>query len=436
MRTDAVVVGAGLSGLKAAENLVAAGKSVTVLEARDRVGGRVMKGVLRGQVIDHGAQWVGPRHARLLGEARRFGMETHLQYCEGRNILSLDGQRYEFVGEVPNLPALALVELAMLRRRWNKEVKTIPSGAPWNAASAKEWDSQTLETWIRKNLSTKASRAFARLVPAAYGANASEVSYLWIVEILRSTEGLEQLMNVKNGVLDAKFKGGAHQIAQKMADALGERVILSAPVRSVAQGDGVVVMKTDKGDFEAAHAIIAMPPMLCSMIDFNQLSPQRRALSQRMPQTAVIKFHMAFDQPFWRNRGYSSQVATDELPLSLVMEDTEAMLAGFAYGKHALALSAMGGDERQNAVVDCLVDLFGPDASEPIGYTEKDWLVDEWSRGFAGSMSPGVLTQYGAALRAPCGRIYWAGSETATQWAGYMEGALESGERAASEVLA
>jgi monoamine oxidase len=435
MRTDAIVVGAGLSGLKAAELLVAAGKSVTVLEARDRVGGRVMAGQLRGCVIDHGAQWVSPRHTRLLGEARRFGMETHLQYCEGRNILSLDGRRYEFAGEVPNFPTLALVELAMLRRRWAREVKTIPSNAPWKA-TAKEWDSQTLETWIMKNLSTNASRAFARLVPGAYGANASEVSYLWMVEMLRSTEGLEQLMNVKNGVLDATFKGGAHQIAQKMADAHGERVILSAPVRSVEQDESGVVVKTDKGDFEAAHAIVAMPPMLCAFIDFNRLSPQQCALSQRVPQTAVIKFHIAYDQPFWRNRGYSGQVVSDELPLGHVMEGTETTLTALAYGRHALALSAMSGGERQSAVVDCLVDLFGPDASEPTGYAEKDWLVDEWSRGFAGSMSPGVLTQYGEALRTPCGRIHWAGSETATQWAGYMEGALESGERAASEVLA
>jgi monoamine oxidase len=166
------------------------------------------------------------------------------------------------------------------------------------------------------------------------------------------------------------------------------------------------------------------------------LSPQRRALSQRMPQTAVIKFHVAYDQPFWRDHGYSGQVMSDELPLGLVMEDTDTMLAGFAYGRHALALSAMGDAARQKAVVDCLVDLFGPDASEPVGYADKDWLVDEWSRGFTGSTGPGVLTQYGAALGAPCGRIHWAGSETATQWAGYMEGALESGERAASEVLA
>lgn len=441
-RANAIVIGAGLAGLKAAGDLVAKGKSVIVVEAQGRVGGRVMKGELCGRIVDHGAQWVGPHHTRLFAEARRFGHETVLQYAEGKSILSLGGRRTEAKGEIPKLPMLALIELWMLQRRWDKEMKTLPTAVPWTAKQAREWDSQTLESWIKKNLSTKASRGFARLVPQlAYGADASDVSYLWMLDMLRGAGGLEQLTNVKGGARDATFKGGAHAVVQHMADALGDRIVLGAPVRAIAQDDSGATVTTDKGVFQGDHAVVAVPPMLCSRIDFGGgLSAQREALSQRLPHSAVIKVHVAYKEPFWRRAGYSGHAASDDLPLNVVMEDTQdggpAMLIGFVQGAQALALSAMGADEGRGRIVDCLVDLFGPQANEHIGYVQKDWLADEWSRGGVGHMGPGVLTGYGAALRASCGRIHWASSETATEWAGYMEGALQSGERAAQDVVA
>lgn len=438
VKADVIVIGAGLAGLKAAHVLVDAGKRVVVLEARDRVGGRMMKGEVSGHIVDCGAQWVGPRHTRLLAEARRFEMETTLQYADGKSILSLNGSRTESAGDVPSLPSIALVEIAMLRRRWQKEVRSLPATAPWSARKVKDWDSQTLETWVMKNLSTRDSRGFARLVPAIFGANASEVSYLWMLEMLRSSDGLEHLMNVKGGVLEARFKGGAHALAQKMADALEGRVMLSAPVLEIAQDETGVVAKTGAAEFSANCIIAALAPALCAAIDFNQLSPTRRMLQHRMPHAPLTKFHVAYNRPFWRDEGYSGQVMTDDLPLGSVMEESVAppILVAFARGSQALALSGMDVDTRRAAVVGCLATLFGAAAADAMGYVEKDWSADEWSGGHTGTMGPGVLTHYGAALRAPCGRVHWAGSETAAQWPGYMEGALESGERAAGEVLA
>ncbi|HEY2069133.1 MAG TPA: FAD-dependent oxidoreductase [Rhizomicrobium sp.] len=438
MTADVIVVGAGLSGLEAATELAAKGRRVIVLEAQDHVGGRILGGELCGHIVDLGAQWVGPRHSRLLAAARRFDMETTLQHSEGKAILSLAGRRAEFVGEVPDVAVLAQIELAMLQRRWGAETGTFAAGAPWHAPKAKEWDSQTLETWIGKNLSTRDSRAFARLVPAAFGADASEVSYLWMLDMLRSTNGFEQLLNVKGGVRDATFKGGAHRLTEKLAEGLGSSVVLSSPVRAMSQSDDDVVVNTDAGEFTAARAIVCLPPMLCLQIAFNQISAARRTLMERVPQTAMLKFHIAYDECFWRKRGYSGQVTTDSLALNTVLESTAdpPMLTATAQGQQALKLSAMDANERRQAVASCLIDLFGPDASEPIGFAEKDWLVDRWMRGRAGAMGPGVLTHYGEALRAPCGRIHWAGSETAAEWPGTMEGALESGMRATQEVLA
>lgn len=441
-RVNAIVIGAGFAGLKAASVLVARGKSVTVLEARDRVGGRVEAGELCGRTIDRGAQWIGPGHDLLLAEARRFGMETYLQYADGKTILSLNGKKTEFKGNVPKMGPISLVELAMLQSRWNKEMKTLPKGAPWTAPNAKEWDSQTLASWAQKNLSTKTTRAFASLVPkGAYGAEAEQVSYLWLVEMLRSNGGLDYLMNVEGGAVDAKFKGGAHQIARHLAADLGERVVLSAPVRAVMQDESGVTVVTDKGAFAADDVIVAMPPAICQRIDFGTgISARRASLQQRMPQGAIIKVHAAYREPFWRRKGYSGQIATNDSTLGLTMEDTQengpALLIGFIEGSKAYELSAMGGNERRAKVIDCLADMFGPEANDVIGYAEKDWVADEWARGYVGTMPPGLLTTFGEALRDPCGRVHWAGSETAEHWYGYMEGALMSGVRAAEEVLA
>ncbi|HEY1631531.1 MAG TPA: FAD-dependent oxidoreductase [Rhizomicrobium sp.] len=440
-RVNTIVIGAGFSGLKAACDLAAKGKTVRVLEAQGRVGGRVMAGELCGRTIDHGGQWVGPRHSRLLELGRKYQRETYLQYAEGKTVLSLDGKRSEFVGETPKVPLLALLELGMLQRRWNREMNTLPKGAPWEAPKAKEWDQMTLATWIKKNMSTKASAAFAGLVPkGAYAANPNEVSYLWMLEMLRSSEGLDHLSAVKGGVTDAKFKGGMHQLARLMAEELGDRVVLSAPAREIAQDADGVRVTTDKGVFEADTVIVAVPPGLCESIHFaGGLPAARTALHQRNPHGGIMKIHVAYPKPFWRAKGYTGQMVSNDLPLGIVMDDTQdvglPMLICFVEGRQMLELSGMGGNERRAKVVDCLIDIFGPEAGDIQGYAEKDWLTDEWSRGYVGAMGPGVLTYYGHALRAPVGRIHWASTETAEHWTGHIEGALLSGERAAEEVL-
>jgi monoamine oxidase len=439
---DVIVVGAGFAGLKAAQELVKTGHSVLVLEGKDRVGGRVKYAELAGRAVDIGGQWVGAGHDALLGEAERLGIATYKQYETGRTVMQMFGKLVSFAGPVPKMNPLALIELALLERRWTRDMKTVPAQAPWTAPTAHEWDAQTLESWIVQNLRTKAAREFARLVPrGAWAAEAQQVSYLWFLDALRNGTGLNYLMGIKDGALDAKFRGGMHQIARRMAEELGARVVLNAPVLKIAQDDGAVRVTTDSRDYTARFVIVAAPPGPIARIAFAPHLPAARdGLHQRMAMGAIIKVIVAYQDAFWRTKGFSGQVATDDDVVGLVVEDwqegTTPMLLCFIEGRHALAMSAAGKEARKAAVIASLVRFFGPEAAAPVGYEDNDWLLEPYTHGYVGSMGPGTMTRFGPALREPCGRIHWAGTETATEWAGYIEGAMRSGIRAAREVAA
>ncbi len=439
-QADVIVVGAGLAGLKAAQELVALGRSVILLEAKDRVGGRLKPAEVAGNIGDVGGQWVGAGHTVLLDEAKRFGIEPYKQYESGKTVMQLLGKLVQFTGAVPRMPVLALLELFRLQKRWDRDMKTVPPDAPWTAPKAKEWDGQTLESWIVKNLHTAAGREFARLVPrGAWAAEASQVSYLWFLDALRSGQGLEYLMAVKGGALDSKFNGGMHRVAACMAAELSDRVVLGAPVRKISQDAGGVRVTTDKGEFEARRIIVAAPPGPIARIAFEPLLPTARdGLHQRMPMGAIIKAIVAYKEPFWRTLGFSGQVVTDDDIVGIVMDDSQgpdhAVLLCFIEGRHALEMSAAGKEARRKKVIASLVRFFGPPAADHIGYEDNDWTQEPYTHGYVGHMPPGVMTRFGHALREPCGRIHWAGTETSTEWAGYIEGAMRSGIRAAKEV--
>ena len=439
---DVVVVGAGLAGLKAASELVSRGRTVTVLEAADRVGGRTKRGEIAGRVADYGGQWVGPRHFALLAEAKRLGIETFDQYDDGQTTMLLRGRLARFAGDVPKMSALALVELAMLQRRWEREMRAVPADAPWTAPQAAAWDAQTLDSWIERNLRTAEARAFARLVPkGAWAADAAQISYLWFLDALRSGEGLASLMGVKGGVLEKKFKGGMQQIAARLADELGGAIVLGAPVRRILQDDEGVRVESDKGVIGARFVIVATPPGPSIRIEYRPHLPAAHdMLRQRMAMGAIIKAAIAYKTPFWREAGLSGQVVTDDDTLGIVMDDVQEVgppvLLCFMEGRQAVALSGETKETRRQQVVAALVRFFGEKAAHPIAYDDNDWLTEPWAHGYVGAMPPGAMTRYGHALREPFGRIHWAGSETSVQWQGYIEGAVLSGIRAAEEVAA
>ena len=446
--SDVIVIGAGLAGLAAARRVVAAGLAVRVLEARDRVGGRTWsRATVTGEMLDLGAQWIGPTQDRIAALARELGVRTFAQHHAGKKILSRGDRISTYARSIPSLPILGLLDLDRTITRVDAMSRSVPLDAPWSAARAREWDGVTVESWKRDHVHTNAARALVDIaVEAVFACEPSDLSCLFFLFYLRSAGGLMRLTEIPNGAQETRLVGGTQQLSIAMASALGARVALDAPARAIVQTeDGVVVRTggTDAREHRAAHVIVAVPPALAGRIDYAPALPAARdQLTQRMPMGSVTKCIAVYAEPFWRRRGYSGEAVSDTGPVRLVFDDSphdgsHGALVAFLLGRGAREWGGYATETRRPAVLAALARLFGEEAAHPLEYFDQDWASEPWSRGcYAALMPPGVLTAYGHALAAPVGRVHWAGTETARAWNGYMEGALESGERAADEVIA
>jgi monoamine oxidase len=460
-KADVVVVGAGFAGLTAARQIAKAGHSVIVLEARDRVGGRAWNHDLGGgQVSERGATFVGPTQDHIMALANAVGVGTFPTYDTGDDLYvnNVDNplgliapMRYSDTGPLGTAPpdptiAAELVEVVQQLDQMSTEV---PVDAPWSASNASSWDGQTLQSWVDAN---SVSPRFQALVPAAtrpiFGAEPGELSLLFVLFYIAASGNeqnagtFERNFDTRNGAQQSRFIGGTQEIAIRVAAALGDRIHLNSPVQRIVQDKAGAVVHTGRRTITAKRVIVAVPPVLSGGIHYAPgLPPARAQLIQRYPQGTLTKVAAVYDTPFWRDNGLTGAVLDTGGPVSASFDDSPpsgspGVLFGFVGGDNARSYNAMSPSARRSAVIDQYVSWFGSQAASPTAYFDTNWSAEAWTRGCpVGIPSLGTLLAYGPRIRQPVGRIHWAGTETSTYWNGYMDGAVRSGERAASEVL-
>ena len=440
------MIGAGLAGLAAARELRAAGRDVLVLEARDRVGGRTLNEPIGdGKVVEIGAQWVGPTQDRVNALIAELGLETFPTYVKGTNVFERGGRLGKYKGTIPKVNPLGLAEVGLLLKRLNRMASAVPPEAPWRAAKAADWDSQTFASWMRRNVRTGVARDILRLaIIGVWAAEPRDVSLLHVLFYIRSAGSIEILTDAEGGAQQDRVVGGTQLISLRMAEQLGPAAIeYSAPARSIRHSEAGVTVVSDRLTVGAKRAIVAIPPTLAGRIAYDPALPHLRdGLSQRMSQGSVVKCMAVYDRPFWRERGLSGAVTSVTGPVSVGFDNSPpdgspGVLLGFLEGRAAREAMDRSRDERRELVAECFGRFFGPEAADPVDYVDKAWGADEWSRGcYGGFMPPGAWLDHGPALREPIGPIHWAGAETATVWNGYMDGAVGSGQDAARAALA
>jgi monoamine oxidase len=451
---DVVVAGAGYAGLTAARELVRRGHSVIVLEARERVGGRVVNKDLGGGVFtERGGTFIGPTQNRIKALADEVGVGTFPMYDEGNNVWMADGHRFEWsdtgpTGTAPPDPKV-IFDAAKVIAKLDELSKQVPVNAPWTAPKAEEWDRQRFRDFVLANSS--GNPRFRKLVNVALraqmGAEMREISLLFaLLFVAQSGDAhhpgtFERNFNTRGGAQQDRFEGGSEQVGLRVAAGLGDRIVLGSPVRRVEQGSGGVRVESDRAIVHAKQVVIAMAPAMVRRIDFSpELPEQRRGLNEAMRNGTLTKVSIVYDRPFWRDKGLSGTALSANGPVGVFFEDSpedasKGIVIGFVGGDKNRKYRTLGRADRRARVIAEAEAVFGPQAGHPERIVESDWRGEKWSRGCPIALgTPNTLTRFGPALRRPVGRIHWAGTETADYWAGYMDGAVRSGERVARQI--
>lgn len=444
MKTEVIIVGAGLSGLIAARQLAKQGVSIQILEASEHVGGRMFDYQSKlGHTFQLGAEWLGPDESRLQALLIELGLETIPHGQMGDAIINLAGKMTHFtpnenhiVGPLPLPPHYLSDDIRSIFEQMDKLCEQVPLNCPENAPNAAVWDTISVAEWGQQQIKSPTSQALFNLITEIQmGAPLDQLSQLYHLYSWRSIN--------KRMIDDRRVKGGTQQICQLLAKSLAKQLYLEAPVRAIEQDEQGVKVQSDVGIFSADYLIVTAPPKPALAIHYQPALPAERTqllASSTLAQT--MKCIIVYDKPFWVEAGLSGFMMSDEGPLKVTddcspTEGSYGALIGLSSTKITEKWCQSSQQERRADVLTQLSTAFGSQAAKPLEYVDHDWISYPWTGGaYFTNLPPNIMTNYSHdLLRQPVGRLYWAGTETATQWNGSMEGAICSGERAATEVL-
>ncbi|WP_227939492.1 flavin monoamine oxidase family protein [Alkalihalobacillus deserti] len=437
---DVVIIGAGLSGLSSALELNKQKIPFVVLEARNRAGGRIHSINLEGDVpIDLGAQWISPYHERVKKLVGDYGLRLVTTYRKGKTIYDIDGVIQESEGAWPKMSLIEKVDVWNFKKELNSLSNQIRCDQPWESKMARELDQKTLEEFLQKHTYTKLARSFCRLLlEEALCSKLYEVSTLDLLWCIKTAGSIDRLLTAE----DFWIEEGAESLVKRVSESLDGKILYGSPVKTINYEDHQAIIYTDDQTLKAKKLILALPPNLVARIKFAPPLPANRAqLNERAGLPSVIKIIFVYNNPFWRERGLSGIAYSNQGPVKLTIDSSppnskKGVLTALITGDFAQQLTDWSSQKRKEEARKNLARFFGEEAIHTREIYEENWSAEEWTRGGYGThFSPGVITQFGKTIFKPIGPLHWAGTETATEWRMYMEGAVQSGERAAKEVI-
>ena len=442
---DCAIIGAGLAGLVAAKELRERGLSVVVLEARDRVGGRVKNAILDdGSYLELGGQWIVPGSDRLMALIEHYGLDTvPPPFQDGKFIARQRGVAHEIPSEAdePKLNPFELADLGQGLLRLRRLARRAKNDTAWSEAN-QEWLSQSLGRWVKTNLRTEsAQRRFVEVYEPVFGDLTEETTLRQGLELVGDGPDLESLFATNGRLVQHRVVGGMHALAEALADELGDDELrLGAPVEKVRHGETATLVLRDGEEIESRFVISTLPPRLAVELEYDPPLPEWRAEeADKVSPGNVIKAFLLFDTPFWRDRGLSGQSSADEGAVRVTFDTTvdgarRGNLMGFFAGGEAASLSKRTPELREEAFLESVQKSFG-DVPKPVAYVERDWTAEEFTQGCHGAhFSPGIWSAVGPGLAEPEGILHWAGAEYSQKFNGYLEGAVRSGMTTAAQV--